>query len=622
MSSFTRQKVKEKNGYYEDSTISLILKTGYDKLVHVNRINDTAFLAGDRRDLFTAEINNQHPNKELHGKKVYLKKIGLTQKNEKQCWREIMIGLEMKHSLIGQIVDNWIEINEGRPANAYYATLDKGGHSLKQLLRTEGKLKRQSKSPAPIHFKQFVKIAQDLFTTLIILKKNAVLHRDIIINNVLIHDLEGKEVNHPNGPGPRTELIDFGWAKKIVNATATINVGTAGKIAPELSLKTKEYDSLITRDAYSYPVDVYATAQVLLECIEIDKGFLKIFKKILGFKETGNILIDESFASTMFALFAEKEVNGEKTFSPMATPDQEHLEAMIRVNPGCQMPDPETYKEKLRRFLNVNGKRGEQVETDSLAQKYMRNFWFRYLDEDKGWTAKRIDLTVDLLMKMLNYWPEDRPTCEELYKHPIFNEMEGEGDDAKLVLPTRTDFKDVEVMVKHSGDNNFRAFQGRLAQASSSLLMKTKREAVKGDIDSDSNISIHTILNLQERIEVKSNNVNKKPIQLTSAQALENYRPKWEATEHGSSDDNPASKDNFGNMNNDDLYNYMDQSDRQYSEGGGYTAISKLEQGEEWNNSTQKGEKIREFNNDNEKHWQEDVPHHQSDFMMSWDDYE
>jgi len=156
-----------------------------------------------------------------------------------------------------------------------------------------------------------------------------------------------------------------------------------------------------------------------------------------------------------------------------------------------------------------------------LSQKYLRNFWFRYLDEDKGWTAKRIDLTVDLIMKMLNYWPEDRPTCEELYKHPIFNEIEGEGVDPKPVLSTRSDFKDIEVMVKHSGDNNFRAFQGKLAKASSSLLMKSKMEADK--IEMEPNISIHTILNVQEKIEVNSAKLGK--VQYTNAQALDSYKP-------------------------------------------------------------------------------------------------
>ena len=96
-------------------------------------------------------------------------------------------------------------------------------------------LGRSKGQKAPISFFQFAKIAQDLITTLIILKKNAVLHRDIIIDNVLVHDLQGEDNENP---GPRTELIDFGWSKRIVKATAA-SVGIVnGKLAPELSLNT------------------------------------------------------------------------------------------------------------------------------------------------------------------------------------------------------------------------------------------------------------------------------------------------------------------------------------------------------------------------------------------------
>ena len=174
-----------------------------------------------------------------------------------------MIGLEIKHDLTNKIVDNWIEIQNGEPATAYYATLDNGGVSLKKALRTKGMLRREKEKGAPISFFQFAKIAQDLITTLIILKKNTVLHRDIIINNVLVYDLHGEDKENP---GPRTELIDFGWAKKIVNGTDTVGVGTAkGKIAPELSLKSKQYDSLIASKPYSHPVDIFATGHLLAE---------------------------------------------------------------------------------------------------------------------------------------------------------------------------------------------------------------------------------------------------------------------------------------------------------------------------------------------------------------------
>jgi len=217
--------------------IALYARTSYQNIIHINRVNNGSSINDTRRDVFSAEIDNNHPNEELRGKKVVLKKIALTRDNELQCWREIMIGIEIKHYLIGEIVDNWIEVCNDEAVNAYYVMLDRGV-SIKQALKTEGQLRRKPGQIAPIHFNQFLKIAHDLATTLIILKRNNVLHRDINISNILVHELN-------NMSELRTELIDFGWAKKIVDHTATTGVGTAGKNAPEITFRNKNYKSKI-----------------------------------------------------------------------------------------------------------------------------------------------------------------------------------------------------------------------------------------------------------------------------------------------------------------------------------------------------------------------------------------
>ena len=501
--------------------ISVVVRDSYHNITHVS-YNEADIKRDNtsRRDLFKATIDEKHADEALRGKNVYLKKVALTDKNQLQCWREIMIGMEIKHDLIGRIVDNWIEIEDEKPVHAYYATLDIGGMSIKKLMRSRGFLKRTGRS-AEITFQQFAKIAQDLITTLIILKKNSVLHRDIIVQNVLVHDLFGKDLENP---GPRTELIDFGWAKKIKGGTKTNNVGTvASKVAPELSLKTADYTSLITKQPYSYPVEIFATGQVLAEIVELEDGFFKVFKAQCGITETGNPLIDDSIAATMFTLLAEKsdeiDVPSDQRYSPMTTPSDEQLEAMKKVNPTCIMPDPEPYRNKLERFLKINGKRQKQVETDSPSQKFLRNFWFRYLDHSKGWNDHRVDLAVDLIMKMLNYWPEHRPTCEELYNHAIFKEVDGSGEP---ILPPRQDAESVEIMVKLSGDKNFQMFQGNLANQNSKLFMKTKRESehvessgssMFGTNATGSKTTIHTIVHVQEKIEFK-NNVRFKPAEV------------------------------------------------------------------------------------------------------------
>ena len=174
----------------------------------------------------------------------------------------------------------------------------------------------------------------------------------------------------------------------------------------QISVKSKRYNSLITSKPYSHPVDIFATGQILAEIIELDRGFFKTFNRILGFQQCNNAYIDESFGSTMFALCAEK---ADGSFSPMTTPTETQKISMINVHMGAIMPDPKPYRNRLKKFLDINRK-GELVKSDSLSQRYLRNFWFRYLDPSKGWTPDRIDMTVDLIMKMLIYWPDAQCT--------------------------------------------------------------------------------------------------------------------------------------------------------------------------------------------------------------------
>ena len=118
------------SGSQSTLNLNVTIKQGYENLKHVNKVNTETF-DNSRRDLFTADISHDHPDENLRGKKVYLKKINLNKKNQLQCWREMMIGLEIKHDLTTKIVDNWIEIKDGKAENAYYATLDEEGVSLK-----------------------------------------------------------------------------------------------------------------------------------------------------------------------------------------------------------------------------------------------------------------------------------------------------------------------------------------------------------------------------------------------------------------------------------------------------------------------------------------------------------
>jgi len=479
--------------------ITIYARTSYQNIVHVNKANTDSSPNSSRRDLFSANIDNTHSNEELRGKKVFLKKIGITTENELQCWREMMIGIEMRKiaelngDLIGHIVDNWIEVINDSATNVYYATLDRGT-SIKQALKTKGQLKREKK--ALIHFNQFLKIAHDLATTLIILKKNNILHRDINVSNVLIHEFN-------NMSGIRTELIDFGWAKKIVDHTKTAGVGTAGKNAPEITFRNTTYKSKICAKPYSFPVDVYALGQTLVETLEMDRGFLKVFAKQAGFKKTGNPTIDESIGSTLFHFLAEKNDTNASSYAPMSDLSDEKKYNMIQVHNACQMPlQNENFNElkrKLESFLEKNS-HGTRKETDSISQRFLRNFWFRHLDKDKGWTDARIDLVIDLVMRMLNYWPDERITCEQMYDHAILKEMDENTGQLIITPKTNVGADNIANMVTYAKDENFQQFRDQLANKKSKLFMKTKYEQEFSDNPSQK-ISIHTIETIGEKVK-------------------------------------------------------------------------------------------------------------------------
>ena len=494
--------VKDNQSKTLGEQITIYARTSYQNIVHVNKANTDSSPNSSRRDLFSANIDNTHSNEELRGKKVFLKKIGITTENELQCWREMMIGIEMRKiaelngDLIGHIVDNWIEVINDSATNVYYATLDRGT-SIKQALKTKGQLKREKK--ALIHFNQFLKIAHDLATTLIILKKNNILHRDINVSNVLIHEFN-------NMSGIRTELIDFGWAKKIVDHTKTAGVGTAGKNAPEITFRNTTYKSKICAKPYSFPVDVYALGQTLVETLEMDRGFLKVFAKQAGFKKTGNPTIDESIGSTLFHFLAEKNDTNASSYAPMSDLSDEKKYNMIQVHNACQMPlQNENFNElkrKLESFLEKNS-HGTRKETDSISQRFLRNFWFRHLDKDKGWSDARIDLVIDLVMRMLNYWPDERITCEQIYDHDIFKEIDEHTGQLIITPRTDVDADSIDNLVVYAKDENFQKFRDLLAKQKSKLFIKTKYEQdffTRQD-NLSQRISIHTIEAIEEKVK-------------------------------------------------------------------------------------------------------------------------
>ena len=293
-------------------------------------------------------------------------------------------------------------------------------------------------------------------------------------------------------------------------------------------------------------------------------------------------------------------------------PTKEQKYAMINVNPSIRMPDPDKHREKFKNFIGVNW-RGEFVKSDSLSQRYLRNFWFRYLDPKKGWTPERIDMTVDLIMRMLNYWPDHRPTAEELYQHEIFQEKEADG---KPVLSPRNDAEGINNLVKLSNDQNFRVFQGKLAlDFNSKLFMKTKSDHFDDNgANSDgpkTKTTIHEILILEERIEFGTN------VHLKASEVID----KMASTEdRGKTLDGLESLMQPGGMNLEDLNDFMqpegqdqyiEKTEEEKDDAEKFdTALAKLnvdnaaDWGDQEAHTNDKGEHFQVFGNNAEKNYE------------------
>ena len=519
-----------------DKEFILFMKRGYDTVNHVSNLPMEGYeYDGIKRNRYSAVVNIDHPDEHLHGKKVFIKCIELSFMLETalhmQAFREVMIGMQVHHPLINKIIDNWVVLEDGRPRKIYIVYEDLGGKSIKHTVR-KGAFKRSRGTKCPVSLSQFLKIAQDCFTALIVLKKHGIVHRDLSTSNVLIHD-----INDPDGP--RCEIQDFAWPRKIFGPCDHVCHGPNPKFAPEISLRSKDYTNKISENGYSYPSDIFSLAQTLCELLEYDEGFMKTFgKKIIRFQMTGNTRIDDIYSISFINFSANRRAEeyggpNSKSYKPMGNPrdnytvTEEQIEHMKVTDPHCQIPDHEKYQTRLEKFLGVNGKHGTLNEGDSIMERYLRNFWFRYLDHSKGWTDEARDLLVDMILKMLNYWPENRPTCEELYNHPIFQLSDKNG--GKL-LKNRTDIDDINYMIEKNdegvgkGNVHFKEFTkqveakmhnkdygqeatNKLTTASGYhfLTLEQKKEGkfMCTNARSRTTFTIHKILDIQSSIKIK-----------------------------------------------------------------------------------------------------------------------
>ena len=167
----------------------------------------------------------------------------------------------------------------------------------------------------------------------------------------------------------------------------------------------------------------------------------------MQYQNCGNDRIDHAVPWSFFTLFC-KEMN--------LKPEQK--ENIKNVDYNCILPDSESYRNRLEKFLKVQidakrkkltGKDLEKFDKEinegskkkfSLAKRYIVYFWFRHLPYDLGWNRKNKEQVADLIISMIHYWPKSRKTAEELLQDDIFMK-DGKSSELQGVFSTHASIK-------------------------------------------------------------------------------------------------------------------------------------------------------------------------------------
>merc|ERR1711884_200915 len=99
------------------------------------------------------------------------------------------------------------------------------------------------------------------------------------------------------------KVIDYGFARQIIKEATTTNVGSSGNIAPEIFMRSDNYNSEISKAKYSYSVDVYGSGLALLDTIEPD--FLRSFRTNIGITKSNKSKYDDYLTTSFLTLFCK-----------------------------------------------------------------------------------------------------------------------------------------------------------------------------------------------------------------------------------------------------------------------------------------------------------------------------
>ena len=105
--------------------------------------------------------------------------------------------------------------------------------------------------------------------------------------------------------------------------------------------------------------------------------------------------------------------------------------------------------------------------------RFILNYWLQDLNPELGWTDEVTEKVGEFCLQMIHYWPERRPTPEELIRHPIFDLLDPV--TGRKVIETEA-IEKIKKSVSRSTDSEYKIFMQQMANTQQNHILNLNTE--------------------------------------------------------------------------------------------------------------------------------------------------
>ena len=350
------------------------------------------------RNIFKANIKNDPNNRFKKGDLVYIKQMPICEPiNRFNAYQEVILGYQLKHENIVQLTDNWAVLNSqtGLIKFMYFVTEDVG-QNLAIHKESTWNYSSKKKAKSKLSYDTWRKIFFDNVNSLAYLKSKAVLHRNIKPESITLK-------NGDSGLASVSFLGEFGWDNEIFDDGSEIRNDTV-KNSPEVLYQKIEN--------VNFQSDIFQLGLTMLEITGPGQtNFFKSLRTESKLPKSGNHRYDEAMLLALFLACSEK--------------DHEYTSEQKNEIFYPEFLDSEKFEfefskeiERLTKFLEKNYTTFDPSrKVWSIGKTFIFNHFMRKLDQNLGWDDKNKEEAVDILIEMMHFYGNSRPTVEQLLKN-------------------------------------------------------------------------------------------------------------------------------------------------------------------------------------------------------------